>query len=433
MKELSRKVFLTIFGILSFFMLLSLVIINVVYYRREYENVERNLTIMEDRGQRFGLFDLPGAFGFDNGRQDTDWQNNNRPEEDMQNNDRPPRDVENMMIIDYEVYNVDIVDGKVENIFNIGNESSDFDASAVAEDILKKYSNDIIRIENLYIGNYSFNKRDNRIVIINDNRIARKLRGMLLISILILIITEAVLFFVSRLIAGWITKPAREAFDRQREFIADASHELKTPLAVIMASADELKAEVDNTDTNTRYIKNIKHESDRMNKLITSLLDLSKLEEGVSKDSYKEENLSKIVEKTCLVFEGVAFEQGIEIDTEVEEKISFKCSKDEMERLVSILIDNAIKHSFEKTTIRARLRKSKGATILEIINSGDPIKEGDEEKIFERFYRADKSRTRSENRYGLGLAIAKRIVINHGGSIKAYSKEGKTTFRAEFK
>ena len=159
MKELSRKVFLTIFGILSFFMLLSLVIINVVYYRREYENVERNLTIMEDRGQRFGLFDLPGAFGFDNGRQGTDWQNNNRPEEDMQNNDRPPRDVENMMIIDYEVYNVDIVDGKVENIFNIGNESSDFDASAVAEDILKKYSNDIIRIENLYIGNYSFNIR----------------------------------------------------------------------------------------------------------------------------------------------------------------------------------------------------------------------------------------------------------------------------------
>ncbi len=168
-----------------------------------------------------------------------------------------------------------------------------------------------------------------------------------------------------------------------------------------------------------------------MNKLITGLLDLSKLEEGVSRESFKEENLTKIVEKTCLVFEGVAFEDGVGIDTEIESDISLNCSKEEMEKLVSTLVDNAVKHSEKNTSVLVKLYRSKGAIVLKVVNTGEPIAPGDEEKIFERFYRADKSRNRSENRYGLGLAIAKSIVLNHNGTIKAYSEEGKTVFRVE--
>ena len=180
-------------------------------------------------------------------------------------------------------------------------------------------------------------------------------------------------------------------------------------------------------------IENIKYESERMNKLITGLLDLSKLENGVSISTYKEENISRIIEKISLTFEAIAFEHNITIDSNIEENILFKCNKDEIEKLISIIIDNAIKHSYKDSTISVIASKEKNNINIEITNTGDPIKPGDEEKIFERFYRADKSRNRDSNRYGLGLAIAKNIVTNHGGTIKAFSKDNKTTFKIVLK
>ena len=406
MKELSRKVFLTVLGMLSLFLTLSVVLVNVVGYRREYEGVRRNLGLMNDHGM--GPRDeMPGpAPAFD--------------------------DFENMRIMDYDVYTVELSSsGTVTRIFSLGNEESTFDADAAADEILRKYSKDTLMVENLYAGKYSFNyKMDNSIIIINDASIAKKLRTLLVESLAIFIVIELLLIFISRLLTGWITKPAKEALERQKEFIADASHELKTPLAVIMASSDELVAD----ESSGKYIENIKYESDRMNRLISGLLDLYKLEQDVSKASYKEENLSKIVEKTALVFQAVAFEQGITIETDIEDGITLNCSKDEIEKLISTLLDNAIKHSDKDTAVSIRLSKSKSLVNIQITNKGEPIAPGDEEKIFERFYRADKSRSRSENRYGLGLAIAKRIVINHGGSIKAASDEktGTTTFEVTF-
>ena len=422
MKELNKKVFLTLFGILTLILVISLIILNIQSYRREYENVERSLTIMDDPWMGRGPDFSPGP--------GPDMEENPDEGQDFEGkgfDDQDGPDIENMMIIDYEVYTVMLSDGAISQIISNGSTSSDFDANAVAEEILGNSSQDTMKIENLYLGNYSYNYKFDKIVIINDESVAAKLRKVLLESLLIFVVLEAVIAFIAKLVTGWIIKPAQEAFDRQKEFIADASHELKTPLAVIMASSDEIAVD----ENNSKYIDNIKYESDRMSKLISGLLDLSKLEEGVSKDSYKEENLSKIVEKTALVFEGVAFEQGVQIETEVEDDISLKCSKEEIEKLVSTIIDNAIKHSEKDTSVVVKLYKG-NKTVLKVINTGEPIKPGDEEKIFERFYRADKSRNRSDNRYGLGLAIAKRIVTNHGGTIKVSSEDGKTTFKISF-
>ncbi len=399
MKELSKKVFLLTFGIMLSVLIISFCFLNIQSYRREYESIKRSLNMMDDRGKEKGPLGGPEQ---------------KRPED--------------MVFMDQEVYTVEISDGSITNIINHGNESEDFDVSSAASEILSEYDQHSEEIGNLYIKGYAFSYRDNRIIIVNNEEVCSKLRIILLETIILFLVIATIVFFLSKLIAGWITKPAKEAFDKQREFIADASHELKTPLAVIMASSDEISI----NEENRKYIENIKFESDRMNKLISGMLDLSKLEEGVTRVDYKDENLSKIIEKTALTFDTVAFEKGVMIEMDIEDGITQKCSREEMEKLTSILIDNAIKHSYKNNAIQIVLKQNKSTKILEVTNTGDAIKEGEEEKIFERFYRSDKSRSRSENRYGLGLAIARTIVHNHNGTIKAKSKDGKTTFRVEF-
>ncbi|MBR3161610.1 MAG: HAMP domain-containing histidine kinase [Bacilli bacterium] len=395
MKELNKKVFRTIFLILSVFIVLVIVVYNINIYSKEYNGVHRHLTFMD----------------------------RDRFKPDDKGMEPKDRNIDNMMIMDYEVYTVIINNNEIDRIISHNDNDSDFDIDKVSKSIISKDKG--LKIGNLYISKYSYNYTNDRLVIINNKDINNKLLVTLIESIIVLLVVEIIIYYVSRMLTKRITRPAEEAFSKQKDFIADASHELKTPLAVIMASADEIKID----KKNSKYIDNIKYESERMNNLIKSLLDLSKLENGVSIDSYKDENISKIIEKVCLIFEGVAFEESIKIDTNIEEDIILKCNKDEIERLISIIIDNAIKHSYKDSTIDVNVNKDKNIINIEIINKGEPIKSGDEEKIFERFYRADKSRNRDVNRYGLGLAIAKNIVINHNGSIKAYSKDGKTTFK----
>lgn len=418
MKELRNKTILTIFSILTAILITGLTILNINSYRREYMSIERGLNVFDNRG---GFKDGPPG---PNAAGSGEWK-------------QKPRELDNMMIMDNEVYTVKLDgDGEIENIISHGNTSGDFDienTAVMVKSLVYGSQSDLIYIGNLYKDKYSYKYRVNDlIVILNNEEKSGKLKSLLLESVIIFIITEAVIFFVARLITGWIARPAEEAFRRQKEFIADASHELKTPLAVIMASADELSGAV-SFDKNEQYIENIRYESDRMNRLITGLLDLSKLEDDKSRESFKEENLSKIIEKTCLAFDGIAFEQSVMIQTDIEKDISFQCVKDEMEKMISTILDNAIKHSYKDTTVRVNAHIIGNNIVVKIVNTGDPIKDEDREKIFERFYRADRSRTRSDNRYGLGLAIAKRIAINHKGNIKAYSGGGDTTFEIVLK
>ena len=238
-----------------------------------------------------------------------------------------------------------------------------------------------------------------------------------------------IIIIISTKITSWIIKPVIETFNKQKQFITDASHELKTPVAVIMANAEALE----NEPEETKWLENIKSESERMNELISNLLDLAKLENGAQKEEYNTEDLSKIIEREILTFESLMYENKIKLTYNIEENIKLNCNKMQMKQLIAILLDNAIKHSEKEGEIKVTLQKEKNEINLKVTNKGKEIPKEMQEKIFERFYRADESRNRNTNRYGLGLAIAKSIVTNHNGKIEVQSINGYTTFTIKLK
>ena len=193
-----------------------------------------------------------------------------------------------------------------------------------------------------------------------------------------------------------------------------------------MASCDAY-----NNDKNKKWIDNIKSESERMSKLVKDLLDLAKLENNV--ELVKENiNLSNLIESSILTFESLFYDKNIRLKYDIKDNLMFNCNQDQIKELVGILIDNAIKYTNKKGKVFINLDSNNKDIILEVSNSGNPIKEEDLEKIFERFYKIDDSRNRNNNNYGLGLAIAKNIVSNHNGQISAYSNNGLNTFKVVF-
>jgi len=404
MEKLEKKTFYTIFSIISLFIVVSIIVFNVQSYSKEYNGIKTNLS-------RMNMMFFGGP--------------NRKPIN--QNFD----DLDNKIIMDYNFYTF-ILDRNNNIVHKISHNENNFDNKIINEvnQIISNNYNSNIKINSLYFSDTSYNfKSGEYLVIVDTSNIRYRLSSLLLISILILGLSETLIYYVAKKITKWITEPVEETFNKQKDFIADASHELKTPLAVMMASVDCIEV----NKKNEKYINNMKSESDRMNNLITKLLDLSKSENGTDKELYTINNLSKIVEKRALVFESLAFENNVCIETNLEKDIMLKCSKSEIDEVVSILIDNAIKHSYKNSTIKVNLYKDKNNIILDIINNGKDIPESECDKIFERFYRSDKSRNRESNRYGLGLAIAKNIVNNHDGQIKAFSKDNFTTFRVIFK
>ena len=286
------------------------------------------------------------------------------------------------------------------------------------------------KIESLYTSDYVFMEtKEGNLIMVNNTSTKGYLLKELFKSILVFITLETIQVIISLNITKRIVKPVNESFIRQKQFIYDASHELKTPIAIISASAEMLEK----NPKEKKWLDNIKTENNRMNKLVISLLDLSKSENIKENEVYTNVNLSKVIKNKALTFESLIYENSLELDVDVVDDIMFNCNEDRIKELLSILMDNAIKHSLPNSQITVKLSKEKNNIYLSVKNKGKEIPISEREKIFERFYRLDKSRNRDDNRYGIGLSIAKNIVINHNGTISVNCKDGYTTFMVNFK
>ncbi|MBQ7485637.1 MAG: HAMP domain-containing histidine kinase [Oscillospiraceae bacterium] len=253
------------------------------------------------------------------------------------------------------------------------------------------------------------------------------LRAMRVTAALVGAAAFLALLGLSYLLSGLVTKPVEKAWQQQQQFLSDASHELKTPLTVILSSAD-LLAETASADS-AGYVDNIRSESRRMKKLVENMLTLARADDGGHSAAFTLTDWSDTVIDTALRFEPVAFEAGRRLLYDIDENLAVWGDGEQLGRLTAILLDNAIKYAPEGTEVRLSLRREDKTARLTVENGGTPVPPEKIPHLFDRFYRLDEARSDTEG-FGLGLAIARSIVTQHGGSIHCESDSRSTRFVA---
>lgn len=224
-----------------------------------------------------------------------------------------------------------------------------------------------------------------------------------------------------------LLSPVASAMTKQRDLIANASHELKTPLTIIATNLSVIKSEPDSTvKDNEKWISSISSQLVRMRDLVNSMLELSKLEQ--SELQKQDVNFSEISEGACLEFEATCFEKNVKLITEIQPDLHVYGEPKSLERLVVILLDNAIKYSGDNGKVGVRLFLDSKRVRLSVMNTGECISKEDAKHVFDRFYRTDGARQNKDSQsFGLGLSIASATVKAHCGEIDCHGIEGKGT------
>lgn len=255
---------------------------------------------------------------------------------------------------------------------------------------------------------------------INDKNQTLLFRQMLLIGTA----ATAILLLISIFLARRIVRPLEENDEKQKRFVSDAGHELKTPIAVVSANCELLKRQIGENE----WLSNVEYENGRMADLVKQLLFLSRAERrDVPKETL---DLSELTTGEALPFESLAFERGKKIESQIEPGVFAEGNANQLRQLVSILLDNALSHGTGEV-IELSLWRERHAAILTVANDAEEIGAEQLARLFDRFYRADEARTENAPHYGLGLSIAQAIVLAHGGAISAAYKNGKAIFTVQ--
>lgn len=256
-------------------------------------------------------------------------------------------------------------------------------------------------------------------IVMSDN-MATLFNNMLLYGVIAIVLLLVPAFWMARA----IVKPLEENFQKQRQFISDAGHELKTPIAVISANAEMLER----GGVSNQWLENIRYENNHMGELVKQLLQLARAENVAP--AMAKLDFSRLVTGSVLPFEIVAFEKEQTLSLQVQENVELTGNTEQLGNLISILVENALEYAPEGSVICISLKTEQHAAVLSVSNEGEDISESELENLFDRFYRRDEARSNTGGHYGLGLAIAKAIVTAHGGKIAVSCLKRQITFEA---
>lgn len=298
--------------------------------------------------------------------------------------------------------------------------------AAVDEETAENYAAKVLANgrENGYLENYRYlvTKSDSgsMIIFLDRTREIASFKSFLATSGLVSLIGIAAVFILVLIFSRKAIKPIADSYEKQKRFITDAGHELKTPLTIIDASNEVLELE----QGESQWTKSIRNQVRRLAELTESLVSLSRMDESGNVLQMVEFSLSDAVSETAETFVAPAKKNGKTIEIDVEQNITYTGDENAIRKLVSILVDNAIKYSSADARIKVSLERNGKNRVIACRNPVDVIEKGDLEILFERFYRGDGSRGQQTSGYGIGLSLARAIAESHKGKISARSEDG---------
>lgn len=305
--------------------------------------------------------------------------------------------------------------------------STDFIASVTKAEA-EEYAKSVIsgKREHGYYKNYRYQvlteNNENIVIFLNTTMELHSAGNVLLISCLALVICFLTVFFLVFLFSGKAMEPYLRNIERQKRFITDATHEIKTPLTSIATSIDVIEMEHGEDE----WTKNIHNQTSKMTRMVTDLVMLSRLDEENPFPDKTEFSLSDAAWEVAEPFASLAKAQGKNYTQRIEENITLCGNPDAVRQLISVLLDNALKYSDENGTIRLDIYQIHGKKKIEVFNTCVLEDTKNLSRLFDRFYRPDTSRSRKTGGTGIGLSIAKAVVEAHGGKIRVNSKDGKS-------
>lgn len=305
--------------------------------------------------------------------------------------------------------------------------------STITEQDVEDYTDKVLKRgkERGWIGDYRYRIMDTEngttVVFVNGNTYNNTSNRLLFTALLVLLGSASLILILTIVVSKRAVRPVAESYEKQRQFITDANHELKTPLTLILSNLDIVESELGKNE----WLDDIRSEGERMGLLINQLVTLSRMDESTDSVMREEFNLSSAVADTVSEFESLAEERGHTLTSSISPSVYYYGDESLIRRLTAILLDNAIKYCDAGGNIQLTLI-CRRHPVLTVENTYQDVDKLELNRLFDRFYRADKARTFSGS-FGIGLSIAQSIVKSHKGNIVAYKKSGIIGFRVELK